>query len=313
VELNVAGYTEGTWGCTGAAGAVVGTFNAGSVVLANGENVTCTISNNDDPSTITIIKILQGPSATFVFNTTSGSSATPLPATFNLIPPTDGQAQQVFPNLNAGTYAVTEVPPGGYTLTDLSCSNGLIVDPTVSKTATIILPNGASITCTYINSGGSSVTRTQGFWSTHSGLTAAVWFGGTSGGNTFPGIADKTLCGRNIETINKLLGGFWSNIAKTTTNAQRSDLDKARMRLLQQLLAAILNNAAFGSSPTGAISIAQAKTAYCGTNIDAINAAQAAMAAFNEGGDSGTFTPGASANGKLAKTLANLVFWDVLP
>jgi hypothetical protein len=37
------------------------------------------------------------------------------------------------------------------------------------------------------------------------------------------------------------------------------------------------------------------------------------MAAFNEGGDEGDFTPGASANGKVAKDLANLVFWNVLP
>ena len=37
------------------------------------------------------------------------------------------------------------------------------------------------------------------------------------------------------------------------------------------------------------------------------------MAAFNESGDAGLFTPGASANGKQAKDEANLIFWNLLP
>ena len=46
-ESNVAGYTEGTWGCTGAT--ATGTaYNAGSVTVPNGGTVVCTITNNDD-------------------------------------------------------------------------------------------------------------------------------------------------------------------------------------------------------------------------------------------------------------------------
>ena len=56
------------------------------------------------------------------------------------------------------------------------------------------------------------------------------------------------------------MGGFWSNVSKTTTGAKRSSLDHARMLLLQQLLAAILNNQLFGSTPSG-ITIDQAKAA----------------------------------------------------
>jgi hypothetical protein len=43
--------------------------------------------------------------------------------------------------------------------------------------------------------------------------------------------------------------------------------------------------------------------------------AASAMAAFNEFGDSGVFTPGVAANGKLAKDTAYpcLSFWDNLP
>jgi hypothetical protein len=109
------------------------------------------------------------------------------------------------------------------------------------------------------------------------------------------------------------MGGFWASIPQTTTKTKRSDLDAARMRLLQQLLAAMLNNAAFGSSPSGSISIADAEAAYCGTDINAIKAAQAAMAAFNESGDAGNFDPGMSADPKTAKSIADEAFWNVLP
>jgi hypothetical protein len=202
-------------------------------------------------------------------------------------------------------------------LTDLACTGNFafVYDPTVTATVSPVLPNGGSATCTFTNEGvQSQTTRTQGFWGTHSSITNAVWFGGTAGGHTFPGIASAEwlICTHNIDTLGKLLGGFWSGISQTSTKAKRSALDQARMRLLQQLLAAMLNNAAFGSSPT-TITIAQAEAALCGNDITAINNAASAMAAFNESGDSGVFTPGASANGKLAKELANIPFWDVLP
>ena len=136
---------------------------------------------------------------------------------------------------------------------------------------------------------------------------------GAPGGPMAPGgVSDKTLCARTLSTTPIVLGGFWSNIAKTTTNQKRSSLDQARMQLLQQLLAAILNNAAFGSTPS-LMSIADAKAAYCGTDETAIKNAQSAMASFNTSGDNGVFTPGVSANGKQAKTDANLTFWDILP
>jgi len=46
-ENDLTDYNEGSWVCTGAAGAVVDTFNAGSVVIADGETVICTIVNDD--------------------------------------------------------------------------------------------------------------------------------------------------------------------------------------------------------------------------------------------------------------------------
>jgi hypothetical protein len=162
------------------------------------------------------------------------------------------------------------------------------------------------------------VTRTQGFWATHPQLAAIAWFGGSGYGHTFagvaatPGIGDTLLCGRNIDTLSKLMGGFWSDISKKTTGAKRSALDQARMQLLQQLLAAELNVSAFGAVPASG-SIAAWEAAYCGTNLNAIKTAQQQAASFNTSGDSGLFTPGTSADSKLARAIANKVFWDVLP
>ena len=113
-------------------------------------------------------------------------------------------------------------------------------------------------------------------------------------------------------TVAQVMGGFWSNVAKTSGGTKRSAIDQARMQLLQQLLAAILNNQLFGSSPSG-VTIDQAKAAYCGNNLAAIKTAKSAMASFNESGDSGLFTPGASADPKAARAIADYTFWDVLP
>jgi hypothetical protein len=264
----------------------------------------------------------------------SGGTLTPY-ADFSLL---TGQQnnQELAPSSapGGGNYSVKENVPSGWTLTDLSCvvsgtggSTWALVNASdLTQGVTIDLKAGDTVTCTFVDAG-ALTTRTQGFWATHWQLSQAVWFGGTEGNHTFPGlsVADQKLClgmtGHEcyINTTGKLMGGFWSGIANKydptgtvkAKDLKRSDLDKARMQLLQQLLAAILNNAAFGSSPSG-MSIAQAKAAFCTGTINQVRAAQAAMAAFNESGDSGLFTPGISADPQTAKGMANLVYWNTL-
>jgi hypothetical protein len=110
------------------------------------------------------------------------------------------------------------------------------------------------------------------------------------------------------------MGGFWSDIAKDSTNKKRSALDQARMQLLQQLLAAELNASAFGSVPSGGSGMfATWEAAYCGTNQTAIQNAMQGAASFNNSGDSTTFTPGTSADSKNARAIANYIWWDSLP
>jgi hypothetical protein len=54
-ENDVANYTEGTWSCTGAT-PTNNTISAGAVVVKGGDNVVCTITNNDNPGSLQIVK-----------------------------------------------------------------------------------------------------------------------------------------------------------------------------------------------------------------------------------------------------------------
>ena len=296
-----------------------------SITLGAGGSVTCTYTNSKLP-TIVVRKITTGiAGGPFTFSTTGGHGFT---TPFSLTTATAGVAVQQSFVIGAagigGNFSVTESTlAAGFVLTDVGCvvtvagAEGTVPGSNLAtKTGTIEnLAAGATVTCTFTNSG-VGTTRTQGFWSTHLSLVQAVWSpaGGTIGTIVHNGMTDaeRTLCG-HVLTVPEVMGGFWSNIAKTTTGAKRSALDHARMNLLQQLLAAILNNQLFGSSPSGSISITQAKAAFCTGNLAQVKAAHSAMAAFNESGDSGLFTPGASADPKAGKAIADLDFWDALP
>jgi hypothetical protein len=291
-------------------------------------------------STITVIKNAKPAQGSFEF-TTSGTGYNG----FTLTGATANNGNKNAQILQVGTYTAHESTQLGWLLTGIggagepnpyNCTADGVggsdgVGDLATQTVTIHLKAGDAVTCVFENTG-QGVTRTQGFWATHTKLAEPAWFGGTSATyptHTFPGVddvpgvgqGDFTLCstisgyngttvGKNINTLAKLMGGFWSDISKTTTNKKRSALDQARMQLLQQLLAAELNASAFGAVPSSG-SIAAWETAYCtGNNIQ--TALQQA-ASFNNSGDSGTFTPGTSADSKNARAVADKAFWDPLP
>ncbi len=261
------------------------------VTVAAGNTPTCTFTNTQNAS-LAIQKQTVGATASFDYTGTGAGVQASFTRNTSPTNPTNAAAFPIT-GTQLGDKYVRETLLPGYTLTLISCTaNG----------ATIVIGTGS-------NAGDFAPGATVGFWATHRLLLEAVWNGGTIGGHTFAGTADKTLCGVSLTTA-EVLGGFWANIAKTTGNEKRSDIDQARMQLLQQLLAAILNNAAFGSAPTGPITMAVARDNYCNGTQGQIKDAAAAMAAFNESGDSGVFTPGVAANGRDAKNHAEIAFWD---
>jgi hypothetical protein len=320
-ETTVFGYTASAWSCVG------GYQNGSNITLTVGLAATCSITNDDQPGTIIIEKLIKpsNSSTSFSFQTT-GTGYNP----FSLA---GGQTNTQ--QLNAGSYTAKELVPLGWVLTGIggstdpntpfACtvtgSNGSTgVGDLNTQTVSISLKSGDTVRCVFENTG-QGVTRTQGFWATHPQLAQIAWFGGTAFGHTFPGvigvsgIANRTLCTpvtKDIDTLGKLTGGFWSDVSKTTTGAKRSATDQARMQLLQQLLAAELNASAFGSVPSSG-TFAQWEAAYCSGNANQLKTAQQQAASFNTNGDSGQFTPGTSADSKNARAIANTAFWNVLP
>ncbi len=308
-EPAIYGYTTTYDGCTG--------------TLAAAQTATCTITNDDQPGTIVVIKSAKPAQGDFVFTTTgTGYNG------FNLTGATPGNKNTQI--VNAGTYTVKESTQLGWILTGIggstdpnspyACvvtgsggSSGL--GDLATETAAIDLRNGDTVTCTFENTG-AGATRTQGFWATHPQLAELAWNGGTGYGHTFPGVAnvvgigDQSLCGKPL-AFDDVMGGFWSDISKLTTGQKRTSLNQARMQLLQQLLAAELNASAFGSVPSGGTLKFNAwESALCGTNTKAIQTALKEAASFNSYGDSATFTPGTSADSKYARLIADRKFWD---
>ena len=120
-----AGYTAGSWGGDCAAD--------GTITLAAGDVKTCTITNNDQPGTLHVKKIVINDSgktkvfADFSFQVDGGP-----PVSFDAV---DGQNDLT---VNAGTYNVTEPSVAGYASSTVGCTN-------------IVIPNGGEATCTITN------------------------------------------------------------------------------------------------------------------------------------------------------------------
>jgi hypothetical protein len=308
----------------------------GSITLGLGDTATCTITNDDQPGKIVIIKNAKPQNGTFTFNTTgsTGGPGTSWPTSFTLNGDPTGGANTTSYFVDTGSYTVKESTQLGWILTGIGGStdantpyNCVVtgsggssgVGDLATMTASINIYNGDTVTCSFENTG-VGATRTQGFWATHTKLAEPAWFGGTSNtypSHTFPGVAavigDTMICGREINTLGKLMGGFWSDISKKSTGTKRTSLDQARMQLLQQLLAAELNASAFGSVPAGGMSkFAEWESALCGTNTKNIQTAMKEAASFNNSGDSVTFTPGTSADSKYARSIADILFWDII-
>jgi len=105
-----------------------------------------------------------------------------------------------------------------------------------------------------------NVARTQGFWSTHKELLILKWSDvrspivlgphtltdGTSAFDESPGPDTD---------IPEVLGGFWAKVGRESDNSiKRTPAEQAHIQLLQQLLAALLNEATFGTPYIGTLS-----------------------------------------------------------
>lgn len=153
-----------------------------------------------------------------------------------------------------------------------------------------------------------NTTRTIGFWQTHTNFTTSVYttYGITVGNNgTHKG---------PIDTAGKLFGGFYAPIAKKSDGSKRTPEDQARITLLQQLLAAKLNCAAFGCSPATQANITAADAAYVAGNKATIMSYVSILDSYNNSGDNGAIPPSLGVTGKAtpknSQSIAATVFWN---
>jgi hypothetical protein len=198
-----------------------------------------------------------------------------------------------FDGLDAGVYVVKEVAQQYW-----RCTTG--------SSITVDLESG-EISGNNNFGNAKIVTRTQGFWATHPDYTWSVWSTETT----------ETIGSTTIDTDRKLFGAFWSNIAYTSNGKKRTLLEQARMQLLQQLVAAMLNVKAFGDDDlgTGAKLIAAGKDAFAGNDRAAILSIAAQLEAFNKSGDNLPLPPGVNpgpADPEKAQATADIVSWDSL-
>ena len=302
-----------------------------SITLPMGGSVTCTYTNGLKP-TLKIVKNVTGGSGTFTFDTTGG--AVGMNGT-SLTPPANGSASAGPTPINTGASSVSEHTPlpAGWVLTDSACTgttatgSNLVPGGSAFYTQSFTANYGDAIVCTYTDSVQILTTRTQGFWATHTALADNVWNGTGPLPTGFPvngpvinpidstivGSPDAYLCGVLITALpeveeNWLMGGFWSNVSKKSDGKKRTALDQARMQMLQQYFAAVLNVHMFGSG-SEALLVA-ARTAYCGTNVAAIQAQIGILGSFNTSGDNQSFDPGQSATAQLSKSYADIDAWD---
>ncbi len=123
-ETNLPGYTAGVWGGDCA--------TDGTITLVDGDAKTCTITNDDQPGTLIVKKVLiQDNGRTEVASDFSFQVNTGNATAFEV----DGQNDFT---VDAGTHTVTEVAHASYTTTYDNCTD-------------VVVANGASATCTITN------------------------------------------------------------------------------------------------------------------------------------------------------------------
>lgn len=289
-----------------------GSENNTAIDLTNGETVTCTFTNTKRGD-ITIVKDAQ-PNDLIDFSFSGGLGSFLLDDDQGVFGENNTLFNsKTFSNKTPGSYTVIETLPNSFwKFEGATCVNTVGGTPytnvsNVANGITITLDPGADVTCTFVNHK-ESPTRTLGFWQTHTSYTSGVFAAAPLNGSML--IGNGTTHKGPVDTINKIFGAFYSSIPKTTTGANRTPLDKARMQLLQQLVAAKLNCANFGCTASVLATISAADGYYATGTIAQILASASALDLFNNSGDTITIGPAGSATPKTSQSLADKVFWN---
>jgi hypothetical protein len=120
------------------------------------------------------------------------------------------------------------------------------------------------------------------------------------------------LSSNPIPGTDSVMGAFWASNNQTTTNAKRSTLDQNRIKLLQQIVAAILNRYVLQATDGDAI-ITAAAQAYCGSDPAAIQTQVGLVAGWNVLRDGTNLDPSlvlTNATPQRSRSYSDLKYWD---
>jgi len=125
-ESTVSGYSEGSWNCDG------GNLVDSTVTLGLNEDVTCTITNDDQTGRLVVVKVLINDNGGDLNNEDFSYTVDDGPSVFF---EADGQNEET---VDSGDYTIIEDDAPGYETTYDNCDD-------------IFVPNGGSATCTITN------------------------------------------------------------------------------------------------------------------------------------------------------------------
>ena len=131
------GYTASAWSCNG------GSQNGSTITLSSAQDVTCTITNNDNAPSLQLIKTVtndNGGTAAATAWTLTATGTGGSPSNLSGSTPVNSGA-----GFKADTYALGESGPSGYTASAWSCTGG------TQNGSSITVGLGQSATCTIVN------------------------------------------------------------------------------------------------------------------------------------------------------------------
>jgi len=131
-ENGPAGYSASDWVCVGG-----DQTDGDTIEIGLGETVTCTITNDDDPPSLTLVKVVDGGTATPADWTLTATG----PTGFSGFGPSVTNA-----DIDAGTYDLSENGPSGYSASAWVCDGGNQTDDD-----TVVIGLGESVICTITN------------------------------------------------------------------------------------------------------------------------------------------------------------------
>ncbi len=229
-EAGLTGWVLTNLSCS--EGTILG--SVATITIDPGDAVTCTYTNRHD-ATLTITKDASPADGTDFAFTTTGTGM----SNFSLDDDSNNTLSDsqtfTFGGTGFGAKTVTEASLAGWTMTNLSCSEGLIV----GSTATITIDPGDAVTCTYTNKKNASVTITkdakpdnaQDFSFTTSGTGLSNFSLDDDSNNTLSNSQTFTISGNQFgqKTITENGVTGWTNTdvdcSEGTTNGSTATLD----------------------------------------------------------------------------------------